>query len=101
MNVARNVVRNVTRKVASNVVRNLGSLVCEDEKSQCLCCKYILGMFSSVAFACFKAQSCEVCCPESCEECCEDCCEECCEYQYLLGIVSEIPYFFVIQGSMK
>ena len=44
-NVARNVVRNVTRKVASNVVRNLGSLVCEVEKSQCLCCKYILGMF--------------------------------------------------------
>ena len=44
-NVARNVVRNVTRKVARNVVRNLGRIVCEDEKSQCLFCKYILGMF--------------------------------------------------------
>ena len=44
-NVARTVVRNATRKVARNVVRNLGRIVCEDEKRQCLFCKYIHGMF--------------------------------------------------------
>ena len=44
-NVVRNRVRNVERKVARNVVRNLGRIVGEDEKSQSLFCKYILGMF--------------------------------------------------------
>ena len=43
--VARNVVRNVARKVARNVVRNLGRNVFEDEKSQCVLCKYILCIF--------------------------------------------------------
>ena len=37
--------RNVARKVARNVLRNLGRNVFEDEKSQCVLCKYILGIF--------------------------------------------------------
>ena len=53
---ARKGARNVTtcfcatstmmRKVARNVVRNLGRNVFEDEKSQCVLCKYILGIVS-------------------------------------------------------